>query len=182
MLRKIALGLVLLIVLGFAVALFLPGEYEVRRSIHVGAAPAAVHALVADLRNWERWTAWNKKNDPSLKREFSGPLAGRGAKMSWQGDKFGKGELTIVESTPPKRVRFTVRFEGGAFDSEDEITFEPQGGGTKVTWSDRGNLGLNPIARYAAAGNWLQDWIGRGIEQGLAGLKALAEGGPGKRR
>ena len=53
------------------------------------------------------------------------------------------------------------------------MALEPAGSATKVTWSNFGDLGGNPLVRYF--GLVMDKMVGADFEAGLAGLKALAE-------
>jgi hypothetical protein len=57
--------------------------------------------------------------------------------------------------------------------SKGAITLEPAGGGTRVTWTNTGDTGGNPLKHYLAAS--MDRMVGPDFEQGLANLKALAE-------
>ncbi len=180
MLRKITLGVLSLLVLGFVLSLFLPSTYEVERRLVIAAPPARIHGIVSDLHTWPDWTAWNEKRDRSLRFEYAGPERGKGARMSWKGEQLGEGNLEILESDAARGQRMKISFSGGAFTSLNEIEFREAGNGTEVLWRDRGELGFNPVARFIAYSGKVEDWIGRDLEIGLMRLKELAEGGPSR--
>jgi hypothetical protein len=143
------------------------------RSVVIKAPPAKIFGIVADLKTWEDWTAWNLKMDPTMKRTFTGSSAGLNKGMAWEGKKTGQGEMTLKEMKSPNFLSYDLQFEHGKYTSVGEFKLEPVEGGTKVTWSDAGDLGHNPINRWA--GVFMGQIIGPDFEQGLAGLKTLAE-------
>lgn len=74
------------------------------RSIHVAAPPAAVRALVDDLRAWQRWSPWEGL-DPQLERTYNGPERGVGARYAWRGNKkAGTGSMEVTAATPEEVV------------------------------------------------------------------------------
>ena len=85
-------------------------DFEVVRSTTIGAPPERVHGLIDDLRAWRAWSPWEDV-DPALRREYSGPESGVGARYAWEGNrKAGKGSMEILESTP-ERVQLGLTFE-----------------------------------------------------------------------
>ncbi|MEO6024084.1 MAG: SRPBCC family protein, partial [Burkholderiales bacterium] len=57
--------------------------------------------------------------------------------------------------------------------SRGKLELAPAGSGTKISWSNEGDLGNNPINRYF--GLMMHSWVGKDFEAGLANLKTLAE-------
>ena len=159
---------VLLVVVGF----FLPGTFSVVRSTQIAAPPDKVYALVADPRGWKHWSAWNRR-DPQMRIEYSGPPAGKGAKWAWKSGSQGDGEMTFTAAEPAQRVAFDLYFPDFGTTSKGELTFVPAGSGTRVTWTMNGDMGRNPLYRWFALG--ADDMVGKDFDEGLAGLKALAE-------
>lgn len=147
--------------------------YAITRSVQVATAPERVHALVADLRAWMRWSPWADL-DPEQTREYSGPSSGEGAFYEWQGrGKVGGGNMMIASATPsaidirlvlthPWRINCPMRFE-----------FVPVDGGTRVTWTTEGER--RGLQRLAAVVLRPEVSIAQDMESGLARLKTVAE-------
>ena len=135
-LKRLAIGLVLLVA-AFAVVVWLqPDDYRLTRSTVIAAPAAAVFPQVNDLRQWEDWSPWAKL-DPNAKVTFSGPQSGPGASFKWDGnDKVGAGTMTITESKPNERVAtrtdFVKPFEG---TSHSDFVFSQTGDQTNVIWT-----------------------------------------------
>ena len=55
-----------------------PDSFRVQRSISIKAPPEKVFTLINDLRDWSKWSPYEKK-DPGMKRTFSGASSGKGA-------------------------------------------------------------------------------------------------------
>lgn len=176
MLRKLALGLLALLVVASALGLMMPGHWHVERSIVVQAAPSTVFRLVNDLQRWAEWSWWNESVDPSLRRSFErgAPTAGVGAAMAWSGDEIGEGRLTIVESVPDRLLRYDLVLEHDSFMTHGSIVIDVQAAGVRVVWTDDGELGMNPLLRLM--GPSVEHAVGEDFERGLAGLKRVAEG------
>ncbi len=154
-----------------------PPQYRVERSALMAASPAAVFDHVNDLKKWEAWSPWAKK-DPNAKATFEGPSAGKDAVMGWSGnDDVGEGKMTIVESKPAEAIRikldFVKPFEG---TSDVNFAFKPEGDKTKVTWSISGQQGFMERAACLLMGLNMDAMIGGDYEKGLENLKVQVRG------
>jgi hypothetical protein len=170
MVKKILLVLVVLIVVFAVVVQLQPSEYVVERSTVIPAPPAAVFPLVNDFHHWNEWSPWDKI-DPGMKRTYSDPAAGKGAKYSWVGNKeVGEGDMTITESKPNEQILINLHFikpmEGNALT---EFKFAPEGNGTKVTWKMTGKN--NYIGKAMCLVMNMDKMIGTKFEEGLAAMK-----------
>jgi hypothetical protein len=175
MLKKILIGLAVL-VLGFVVVVALqPSDFRVGRSTNIAAPQAEAFAQVNDLHKWDAWSPWAKL-DPDAKISFEGPESGEGAAMSWSGnDKVGEGKMTVVESRPDEavtlKVDFVKPFEG---TSTSEFGFKPEGDGTAVAWTMSAHHNFIEKAFCLVMNG--KKMVGDDMEKGLAQLKALLEG------
>ncbi|HEV8321157.1 MAG TPA: SRPBCC family protein, partial [Myxococcota bacterium] len=142
----VLLGLVA-VVLG--VGLVLPGEWRVARSVTVDARPEIVFWFVSTLDGWNDWTAWVKKEDPSLTvTPAAGPATGVGMAYAWDSKASGAGTFTLTESVPPARVAYDLRFTDADILLHGSFVLAPAGAGTSVTWTEVGDIGHNPVARW----------------------------------
>ena len=171
-LKRAAIFVVALVVLLLVVGFFLPSTFTVARSTEVAAPPEKVYALVADPRGWKQWSAWNRR-DPQMQIEYGGPPAGMGAKWAWKSKSQGDGEMTFTAAEPNRRIAFDLYFPDFGTTSKGELRFEPAGTGTRVSWTMNGDMGTNPIFHWFALG--ADGMVGKDFEEGLAGLKAIAE-------
>ena len=154
------------------------GDFEVVRSTTIAADPARVHALIDDFHQWRRWSPWEDV-DPDLRREYSGPESGPGARYAWEGNrKAGKGEMEILASQP-ERVDVRLTFEK-PWKATNNVAFELSSAGetTGVTWRMTGRTtgvaGL--FSRFVS----MDKLVGGDFERGLARMKAAAEGAEGE--
>ena len=177
MLRNILIALVVVLVALAVVVAFQPAEFRVARSATMSAPAPAVFAQVNDLRKWETWNPWQKK-DPAMKLTFSGPPAGPGASYSWAGNnEVGEGRLTITESHPSDLVRIKLEFmKPFAATNTAEFTFKPEGERTNVTWAMQGNNNFFAKALHLVMN--MDKMVGGEFEKGLVDMKAAVEAAP----
>src|SRR5688500_507938 len=110
MLKKILIGLGVVIVVFVIIVALRPSTYRIERSVAIAAPPAEIFPHVNDLRESQAWSPVMKL-DPSAKTPFEGPAAGVGASNSWAGGpKVGEGRQTITESRPNEHVRIKLEF------------------------------------------------------------------------
>ncbi len=175
MLKKILLGIVIVVGALLAYAATRPDSFRVERSITVAAPADKIYPLVADFRQWPQWSPWEKL-DPGMQRTLSGAPQGKGAVYAWSGnDKVGAGRMEILDATPPQGLRIKLDFirpmEGNDLT---EFTFTPKGAGaTDVHWVMSGPSPY--LTKLMTVFVSMDSLIGKDFEQGLASLKALAE-------
>lgn len=172
MLKKILLGLVAIIAIILIAAAFQPAAYHVERSATVQAPPSVVYAQVNDFHNWGQFNPWQQL-DTNAKISFEGPMSGAGAKFNWVGNSnMGSGGMTITNSKMNERVDIDMHFlepmEGHA---KTAFTLQPEGTGTKVTWSMDGEN--NYIAKIFCMFMDMDKMVGGEYEKGLAKLAEL---------
>ena len=161
-------GVVVLVV---GVGMMLPRAFEISRSIVIAAPPEKIHPFLDSFRNWPRWSSFDTA-DPDIRFDVPEPSSGVGAKRSWKGRRMGDGSQWIVASDPRKGV--SMKLEMTHMEHSFEFTFAPEAGGTRVTWSDRGQFPAAP--HWRVMGNlFLQSMLGGMFEKGLAALKRVAE-------
>lgn len=169
----VAVILVLAVLAGF----LMPKEWSVRSTATVQASPAAVHALVSTPRRYPEWVWWSKTKAPDIEYAFSGPESGVGAVLSWTSTNLGQGTLTVTRADPGQGIEYQLVIAGfGDLPIHGVIALAETGGVTNVTFTEDGQLGVNPIPR-----------LFRGVIEGkltwendhaLERLKAIAEGRP----
>ena len=169
LLKRIVVVVLLLPVLLLVVSLFLPSKYHVERSVMIKAPPATIFPLINNPSRWLEWTAWTRAKDSTLTYAYSGPAEGAGAASEWTSQTMGSGLMKFTSADPQKGVRFDLSFDGGKFKSKGAVLIETNGESTKVTWTNDGELGGNPIARYF--GLFMDKMVGRDYEEGLEKLR-----------
>jgi len=174
MLVKILFGVAVVVAALSAYVATRPSDFSVTRSANFAAPAPLVFAQVNELKKWEAWSPWQKK-DPQAKNSYAGPAAGTGASMSWAGNnEVGEGRMTIVESRPAELVRFKLEFfKPFAATNSAEFAFREEGGRTAVTWTMRGQN--NFIAKAMCLVFDMDKMVGGDFEAGLAGIKSIVE-------
>lgn len=161
---------VILVILGIVIAIQ-PSHGHIEKSIVINAPASAIFPEVSNFKNFIAWSPWSKM-DPEVKQTFEGPDGEVGAKMNWDGPKTGTGSQWIEEIEENKRVKNGMSFGGYDVKYNSEIILEPEGEGTKVTWTyDGPNDGVSGKAMWLFMGSMLNSQY----EQGLKDLKQIVE-------
>ncbi len=173
MVRVLFKLLLLLAVLFMGIGLLLPDRARVEREILIDAPPEQVYPLIADLRQFQRWSPW-RRHGVGTRFHFSEPASGPGATLSWDsGEEGTAGSMTIEETLPPRRIFMRLRFSE---EREAQIGFlidpiEPDR--SRVRWQFETAFGHDIFGRYV--GLMLDGMLGPDYEAGLRDLKRLAE-------
>lgn len=175
MLKKILIGLAVLMVIFLIVVATRPADFRVERSATLAASPAALFAQVNDHHKFDAWNPFMKL-DPNVKNTYSGPDSGVGAVCSWDGNSdIGAGSSTIIESKPGELIRMRMDWkrpmEGVA---TVDFTFKPAGDKTVVTWAMYGQNGF--MGKAVSLFMDCDKMCGPQFEQGLADLGKIAAG------
>ncbi len=160
---------VLLLVL---VSYFFPRYVTVTRSALIAASPEKIYAQIGDLRNWKNWGVWYPR-DPGMTYSYSATTTQVGDWVEWKESKGQHGKMTYATVEAPARLTYKLDLIDWGMASTGTMKIFPEQGGMRVTWSDRSDLGLNPISRWF--GLFLDKMIGPDFEGGLANLKTLCE-------
>ena len=176
MLKKILIGLVVIIVILVGIGFALPTEYEVSRHIVIDAKPSKIHDHVGDLRRWEDWMVW-RDEDPTIETTFGKKTTGVGARQTWTG-KDGEGEIVFTSSDSKRGVEYDMSMDQGRYKAKGSILYEEMGKSTRVTWTMDGDLPMPVVGGYLALIFKLQ--IGELFAQGLSRLKSQIEPAPKK--
>lgn len=173
MIKKILIGLVVVVVLFLGFVATRPGEFTLARSTTIAAPPLVVFEHINDFHEWNDWSPWDKI-DADLKRTFTGPDSGVGATYHWEGKETGEGEMKITDSKPGEHVGIALTFIK-PFVSENVVEFdlEKEGEGTKVTWRMSGKN--NFMSKLFGLFFDMDSMVGKDFEKGLADLKKHAE-------
>jgi len=172
---KIILAVVVLLIAGVLIlAATRPDVFRVERSTQIKAPPEKLFALINDLRRFNTWNPYEKK-DPDIQGSYSGAEHGIGAKYAFRGNKdVGVGNLEITESAPPEKVAMRLNMVK-PFAASNNITFslEARGELTRVTWAMEGPAPY--FAKIIGLFINMDSMVGRDFEAGLANLKSIAE-------
>lgn len=174
MLKIIGIVVVVLIAAVLLHAANKPDTFSVQRSASIQAPPERIFPLINDLRAFNTWNPFEKK-DPNLKGRYSGPAGGKGAGYAFEGNKdVGKGSIEILESSSPSRVTMRLSMiEPFKVQNIVEFTLAPIGGATNVTWAMQGPAPF--LAKIIHVFIDMDQMVGKDFEAGLSNLKAAVE-------
>ncbi|HYO51984.1 SRPBCC family protein [Archangium sp.] len=180
MLKKILLGLVVVLVALCAFVATRPSTYSVQRTATFKASPDITFALVNDFHHWGKWSPWDKL-DPNQKTTFEGAATGVGAIYGWSGnDDVGEGRMTIEESKANELVRIKLEFiRPWQSTNATSFAFSPAADGVSVTWKMEGHNDF-----MGKAFSLLMDMdamLGKDFDNGLAAMRKVAEAETQKR-
>ncbi len=166
----IIIGVVLCVAF-FGIPYFMPSTYKVERTLLINAPAEKIYPLIATPRAWPKWSIWNQR-DPAMKLTFSGAESGAGAKWAWEG-KEGNGNMEFTAADPNKSVTYALAFPDMGMNSRGVLSLTPEGNGTKVSWTNEGDVGRSAMGRWFVP--FLDSMMGPDFSAGLANLKTLAE-------
>ncbi len=176
MIKKIAIGLIGLIVILLLIGFALPGTYDLTKSVWINASSESIAEEIDNLERWPAWSYWNTL-DPSMETTYGDKKSGQGASYSWKGNsKVGEGKLVITESSPTK-ISADLFFMQDDNPSKADYLLETSGDSTKLTISFHTEFGMNPIMRWMGLLMFPSE-MNKAFDFNLAHLKELAEAKP----
>ncbi len=174
MLKKIGLGVGVLVlgVLGYAA--IKPSEFFISRELVIQSSPNAIFPYINSSKVSHEWMPW-KDSDPSVQMQFSGPDYGLGSKATWDGKgKMGTGSAEVVESIVDKSVKTQLTYTKPMVMSQlAEVSLTPTEQGTVVKWSVSGKSSF--VGRLFCLFMNMDKMVGGEFEKGLGRLKTLVE-------
>lgn len=170
-LKIVGIVVLVLVVLFFGIAMFLPSEVHVERSLVIPASSEIVFNQINDLRKWKEWSPWHQM-DPDMKITYEDFLSGEGASYRWDSNELGNGKLTITDSQPFQYIETEMDFmdQGTA---TGYYRLEPVEEGTQVTWGFETDMGNGPVEKYM--GLMMDSMVGSDFEKGLQNLKSYVK-------
>jgi uncharacterized protein YndB with AHSA1/START domain len=168
----IAVAVLIVAVLGFAATQ--PDTFQIERSLTIKATPEKIFPLINDFHNWPRWAPQDKE-DPSMKRTYSGAEKGAGAVSDWSSSgSAGRGRMSITESVASRRISVAVDWVK-PFEAHNVNVFTliPDGASTQVTWSMQGTNAY--MMKVMSVFVNMDRMMGKHFEAGLQNLKVAAE-------
>ena len=170
----IAVGVLVVVSAILILAATKPDTFKIERSVTIRASPAKIFPLINDFHNWTQWAPQDRE-DPSIRRTYSGATSGVGAESDWTSSgRAGSGTMSITESVPVSQVVIDVHFvKPFAAHNINVFVLEPEGTATRVTWTMEGsNLYFMKLMSVFSS---MDRMMGGHFESGLRDLKAAAE-------
>lgn len=175
MLKKILLGLVVIVGLFSVFIATRPPEYRVSRELAMNAAPSVIFPHINESKKMNAWNPWTQMDKEAV-IAFSGPEAGVGAKTSWDSKgQLGVGSATVIESVENQSVKTRIDYlKPMVMEQDSEMTLTPNGNQTIVRWSV---VGKNKFfGRMMCFFMNMDKMVGGTFETGLNTLKGVVEG------
>jgi hypothetical protein len=162
------------------VALFVPTETMVRRSITINQEQGAVFHYVSQLKNQTKYGVWWKA-DPNMKITTKGTDGNVGFVHAWDSkdENVGAGQKKIIAIDSSARkskisieLKFIRPFESvnPSYIETNSIAADKQ---TEVTWAITSKMPY-PFNLMGALMN-MEEMLGSDLEKGLNNLKMLLE-------
>ncbi|MBN4071516.1 SRPBCC family protein, partial [Crocinitomix catalasitica] len=133
----------------------------------------AVYGQITKFENWDKWSPWKEK-DPTAVYSIEGEDGTVGCIQKWKGDPeiSGEGQLEITELVENMSLSYDLSFVDWDMTSKGKITLESTETGTKVNWSDEGNIPyiMRPIMLFMD----MDDMLGAMFERGLERMDSVA--------
>jgi len=175
-LKKILLGIAILIALVLIVALFVDKGYTAESEIIVNKPKHEVFDYIKHIKNQNDYSKWNMM-DPNSKMEYTGTDGTVGFISAWDSENknVGKGEQEITKIVEGERVDMELRFKkpfestAAAYMTTDSIAPNQ----TKVKW---GFVGATPYPfNIICLFMNVKKMIGEDMMVGLTNLKGILE-------
>ena len=176
LLKRIAIGLAILIAIPLIIALFVKKDYAVEREVVINRSKEEVFTYVKYLKNQDNYSVWATM-DPQMKKSYRGTDGTPGFVSAWESDKddVGKGEQEIKAIKEGERLDFELRFLE-PFEAKDDaymITEAVSPTQTKVKWGFTGRM--NYPMNFMLLCMDMEGMIGGDLEKGLSKLKSNLE-------
>lgn len=147
-------------------------DSTVQRSITVPASPDAIRPWLTNFHRWLEWSPW-EGIDPELKRTYSGPDDGQGARYTWSGNRKAGAGTMLITTVTDTRVDIDLTFTK-PFASESRTQFDllPDGSdATTVVWQLHTPRTL--MMRVVGLVMNMDKTVGADLEKGLEQLRRL---------
>lgn len=175
-LRRILLGLVIIIAIPLIAALFIKKDYTVEREIVINKPKQEIFDYIKFLKNQDNYSKWQQM-DLHMRKEYKGTDGTVGFISSWKSSKkdVGSGEQEITKITDGERIDTQIRFKE-PFESTDNgymKTIAIDSTSTKVIWGFSGAFPypMNIMHLFFD----MDKEVGGDLEVGLTNLKAVME-------
>ena len=172
--KKVLIGVAVLIALPFAAAAFVPRSFTVEREVTINRPREEVFDYLKHLKNQEQWSKWARL-DPAAKKSYRGTDGTVGFVSAWESTSsdVGTGEQEIKAIREGERLDVEIRITQ-PFQSTDPaytLTESVSDGVTRVKSGYLGkmNYPMNLLCPSVEAK------IGADMAEGLSTLKGVLE-------
>jgi len=158
----------------FIFSFFIPGEYNVKRTIEILSPKDTIFQYLNNLNNWEKWTLWNLGNNSNINYEKK--FIGVGAKMYWTEKVEKDRSIEITYSVPFEYVKYNMDFGNENFKLSGSFILKEKSNSTStiINWMTVCNIGFNPLSKYFTY-FFFEDYMGNDMKGSLMKLKKKIE-------
>lgn len=174
--KRLLFWSIFLIGIALIIALFLPTQFSVKRSVMIVQPADSVFQYVKQLKNQELYSVWWKA-DPQMKKTYTGTDGEVGFISAWKSKKaeVGAGQQKIVAIEEGKRIDLELTFIE-PFESTNDAymsTTALDAKNTRVSWSINGEMPypMNITGLFID----MEQTLGEDLEKGLKNLKRILE-------
>jgi len=173
MMKKIALGIALVMAIAAVGIALQPSAFVVERTVSIDAPAARIYPRIASVREMDAWSPWVKM-DPQMQTVYDGPDSGVGSRSSWEGPQMGKGRVTVTAVEPVREIEMKLEMLA-PMEATNRVVFtlEPRGAATDVTWHMEGTNGF--VGKAMSLVMSMDRMVGDEFAKGLAALKSQVE-------
>jgi effector-binding domain-containing protein len=174
-LKWLGISLLSIVALLLIIALFLPSNFHVERSIEIEKQISTVFETAIDMNQRAKWDPWiEMEPDAEIKVNITPDIIGSG--YTWKGEIIGEGKITIQEFIPNELIKSKIAFIAPqSMDANVIWNFEETDNGTVITWAFEGSLSY-PIEKWS--GLFMDKFLGPQFEKGLSNFKRFVENLP----
>lgn len=174
--KKILIGIGIIILIPLIVAIFVKKDYAVEREITINKPKQEVFDYVKFLKNQDNFSKWATM-DANMKKNYTGTDGTVGFVSAWDSEMedVGKGEQEIKKITDGERIDFELRFIK-PFESTEKAYMTTESiaeNQTKVKWGFDGHMSY-PSNLMLLFMNF-DKMIGDDLNTGLTTLKTVLE-------
>ena len=171
--KKILIGLIVVIGGIFAVAATRPNTYKVERSLKINTPPEKIFPYLISFKKGLEWSAWDRTEE-NVKRTFTGPESGIGAVYEFEGKKSGHGKLSFKNIVPNEEVKIDLTFYKPMQGSNDvTYSLKRDGDATVMKYHMTGPAPI--IARIIWLFSDMDKFMGDKFNQSMQNLKTIVE-------
>jgi hypothetical protein len=166
------IAFVIVVVLFFVVAVFLPSRRHVEHSMETNHPVRQVYDTVNSFKRFRDWHPL-RMHDPAIVYTTSGPERGVGAKLDYVSKRkpVGSGSWEIVNSEQDSQIEMAMQNEAYGINKTSLFTLEEQDKTVNITWEYDVEYGWDLMGRYA--GLYVGRNVGDDIKLGLGNLVGL---------
>ncbi|AZZ35485.1 hypothetical protein CIK05_01270 [Bdellovibrio sp. qaytius] len=174
MVKKVLLGLVVVLVIFLGYVSTREGKFHYERSAVINAPAEKIFPFISNFKFGTQWNPYDQK-DPNMKRSFTGNDGEVGSVMNFDGNaESGSGKLEIVSLTPNSEAQIKLTMTKPIFAENMIIyTLKPEGEGTRFTWAMQGDGGF--MGKLMNVFIDCEKMMTSEFEKGFTNLKAVIE-------